>query len=156
MRMMNTQVSAMKERRLIALNKAEAATSPYNYNISRGFGSFKDVTLNNPLGIIGATTDAAHALLFKPGTDLFRAIRGEKESLPELGGISRVKQSTLDAVGNVLGGVGKIVTGKPLKGIAQGAEGVFDALDIIPGAAADGIRAVTGPKPKGAVKTLAA
>ncbi len=48
--------------------------SDYNYNISRAFGSFKDV--KKPTDVIGATVDVIHAVGFRLGTDAVRAVGG--------------------------------------------------------------------------------
>lgn len=69
------------------------------------------------------------------------------ESLQNLGGLRRTQESTLGAIGNVLGGAGQLVFGKGrLKGAARMGQGVLDALDVVPSFAADSIRFVTGPK----------
>ena len=66
--------------------------------------------------------------------------------LNHLGGITRTAESTVGAVGNVLKGTGRFVfKGEFVKGAAQVGQGVFDAIDVIPSAAADGIRMVAGP-----------
>ncbi|MBU2259261.1 hypothetical protein KKC44_01520 [Patescibacteria group bacterium] len=74
----------------------------------------------------------------------------DEAPLDHLGGFQRIKESTLGAVGNVFGGAGKVLTGKPIKGLAQAGQGVLDAFDVIPSAVADGIRSATGPdNPRG-------
>ena len=66
--------------------------------------------------------------------------------LSHLGGLTRVKESTVDGVGNILGGTGRFVfKGQFIKGAAQVGQGVLDILDIVPSAAADGVRMITGP-----------
>jgi hypothetical protein len=71
----------------------------------------------------------------------------EDGRLDNLGGLTRVKESTFGAVGNVLGGTGKLLfrPGQRFNGALQIGQGGLDALDIIPAAAADGIHMVTGP-----------
>ena len=69
------------------------------------------------------------------------------ETLQKLGGIQRVRESTLGAIGNIFGGARRLFRkGERLDGIAQMGQGVLDALDIIPSALADANRFVWGPK----------
>tara|TARA_Y100000310_G_scaffold334980_1_gene415924 strand:- start:698 stop:1237 length:540 start_codon:yes stop_codon:yes gene_type:complete len=72
-------------------------------------------------------------------------------NLNHLGGLTRIKESTVDGVGNVLKGTGRFVfKGQFIKGAAQVGQGALDILDIIPSAAADGVRMVAGPdSPRG-------
>ena len=72
----------------------------------------------------------------------------ETRSLKKLGGLRRTQESTIGAIGNVLGGAGEVVfsKGNRLKGLARVGQGVLDGLDIVPSFAADSIRFVTGPK----------
>jgi hypothetical protein len=74
----------------------------------------------------------------------------EGDHLEHLGGFVRLQESTLGAAGNVLSGTGKVLTGKPIRGVAQVGQGVLDAIDIVPSAIADGVRSATGPdNPRG-------
>lgn len=76
------------------------------------------------------------------------------EGLQHLGGLRRTQESTIGAVGDVLGGLKQVALPSRgesrIGGAARIAEGVFNAADIIPSAIADGARAFTGPDmPKG-------
>jgi hypothetical protein len=64
--------------------------------------------------------------------------------LKPLGGFQRTKESTIGALGNVGGGAVALLKGKIVGGPLQIAQGVFDALDTIPSAVADGVRGVMG------------
>lgn len=73
-------------------------------------------------------------------------IGNDGASLEPLGGFQRTKESSIGAVGNVAGGIGQIITGTGgrFKGILRVGEGIFDALDVVPSAVADGVRMVAG------------
>lgn len=49
-------------------------SSDYNYNISRGFGSFRD--MEKPQHAVSAVVDNIHAIGFRAGTDIMRLIGG--------------------------------------------------------------------------------
>ena len=75
------------------------------------------------------------------------AAMNDTESLQKLGGIQRIKESTIGAIGNVLKGTGRLFKkGERTKGAAQIGQGILDALDVFFGAAADANRFVFGPK----------
>jgi hypothetical protein len=79
-----------------------------------------------------------------------KSIGNDGATLEPLGGFQRTKESSIGAVGNVLGGVGQVITGTNgrFRGLLRVGEGVFDALDIVPSAIADGVRMTAGTPSK--------
>ncbi|PIR52782.1 hypothetical protein COU76_04515 [Candidatus Peregrinibacteria bacterium CG10_big_fil_rev_8_21_14_0_10_49_10] len=67
------------------------------------------------------------------------------DRLCTLTGITRIRESTVDAVGGIMKGTGKILSGEPLKGLAKVGESVFNILDIPASAVADFSTAITRP-----------
>jgi hypothetical protein len=64
--------------------------------------------------------------------------------LKPLGGFRRTQESTIGAVGNIIGGTGELLRGRLLHGPARIGLGVFDGLDFFPSALADWYRSVMG------------
>jgi len=56
---------------------SQRGSSPYNYNISRAAGSFTNA--ESPRDYLGASLDAVHAIGFRAGSDIARALGGAGE-----------------------------------------------------------------------------
>lgn len=80
------------------------------------------------------------------GARLLRRGAGNSEYLHSLGGLQRTKESTIGAAGDVVGGVGSVITGQGgrFRGILRAGEGVANVLDAVPSAATDGLRSLSG------------
>ncbi|PIR48530.1 hypothetical protein COU80_02350 [Candidatus Peregrinibacteria bacterium CG10_big_fil_rev_8_21_14_0_10_55_24] len=136
----------LSEQRLLRLKEnteeLSAMGSGPKYNITRALdpSDFANANLADPFNWLAKAGDIGHAVVFKPGSDLLKLVRGDREPMEPLGGIQRTKESTIGAVGNVLKGAGNILRLRPLRGGAQIGQGVLDALDVAPSFAADVLR----------------
>jgi hypothetical protein len=136
----------LPEQRLIRLRKnaekLSAGGAGPRFNITRALdpSDLKNANLADPLNWVAKAGDIGHAVIFKPGSDLLKLMRGDREPMEPLGGIQRTKESTVGAVGNVFKGTGNILRLRPLRGGSQIVQGALDALDVIPSFAADVLR----------------
>ncbi|HLD64186.1 MAG TPA: hypothetical protein VI913_04815 [Candidatus Peribacteraceae bacterium] len=125
---------------------ANSPSGTGEFYTTRALKATKDYlpTKEEPFAPIALPTNYFHTA-FKWITDGFRVFQGkDREPLEPLGDFTRTKESSVGAVMNIGKGVGKVVTGKPVKGVLQIAEGVANVPDIFVSAVADGMDKIAG------------